>query len=1141
MTSSDRQLASKTLCRLFTGQELHRLATDVDPEFADLLPGATAPLATIVEGLVEALKSRPGWIEDFLKIVRRERPPANRHEALATQLRAIATSSASDLEARYRKVLCEGLDRVPFAGLKDARRAPHVRVHKLFVPLDFRFAEPGTPATPDAKELRQQVVGRLLEEEAVVIGEPTFSTKWLTSVIRSGLDSALGRLSTKRNLSPRPGVPTTTPTRFVILGPPGSGKSLLSRVLTLALAQGSDNETSSNLPLYLPLRELRATETRDTTKPLADILFQRFERYYVTPTRTWFDKLLQEGRAVVILDGLDELGHDATRVAMCQRVRELCAAFEQLKVIVTSRVAGYNVAPLDADAGFETFRIEPLSDSAIRKFCVNWSHVRNLDASRLLSAFRTNERIWGLVRTPLLATIAALVYTTYRELPTNISALYESLVGALLETWPRERDAVFERLSVVEQRELLELLSLLAQDARSDTGSGVLFKRNELTHFFTTALADLRGESRKSLKVTRDVEQWLEYLELATGLLIEETPNKFAFLHLSFIEYLAATRLSRCPPEAAARMIHERFERAPWQPTIALYLETTDREVLDAVFTEFCGPRTRFESLLFLLNLELEQARLCRQQLDQLLHMLAASKPALLVRNQVRRLAERTPDDGLLVRTLVRESLESGDAGAIQRVGAWLPWRGSQLAQLSEDACAKCLSGREDRHKLAPWLLGFGATHPLGRWAMTTTSPDEAIAWSREEAARSGRTLLDHLLTLLAESQPGTEHVAAALVLCFGEQTLRRLAPVVANESLGASVFVRPGTYSLPTWPRSRALSTGPTQSPHLTEFFVGEAWHQASHVEKPPSVLQHARWIQTSGINRRDDNSWFGSADELMWAGDLVNLMYVYDLHGSDWLSVQPESTGVLTHEHAALEFIEAWEDNVEAAEEEAEEEEEEFDYAGPATGPDSYIREELDSVLAKLTLEQRKQPFHFPAPSEAPEERTGPRVLAAFRKRSNDTAFEDFCELASRHVAELMLSMATSPGLDEATRVEYVELRQQARWLLENFDAIELWAAALDTPLMVGVELALAWIQSLTTWSWPATERWRGHFSQDAPEHWFARANWYIARALHEPTNAAHRAEVEAALRDGIEDSTLHPLARQLQRVWSLFDLPL
>jgi predicted NACHT family NTPase len=58
-------------------------------------------------------------------------------------------------------------------------------------------------------------------------------------------------------------------------------------------------------------------------------------------------KLLLTGRALMIFDGLDELLEPARRADVAARIERFCSEYPLARVLVTSRVVGYDQARLD--------------------------------------------------------------------------------------------------------------------------------------------------------------------------------------------------------------------------------------------------------------------------------------------------------------------------------------------------------------------------------------------------------------------------------------------------------------------------------------------------------------------------------------------------------------------------------------------------------------------------------------------------------------------------------------------------------------------------------------------------------------------------------------------------------------------------
>ena len=78
-----------------------------------------------------------------------------------------------------------------------------------------------------------------------------------------------------------------------------------------------------------------------------------------------------DGRAVVMFDGLDELFDPAQRDDTARRIAAFAAAYPQVRVIVTSRVIGYQRAVWDG-AGFGVHTLQDLDPDQIAGFVHRW-------------------------------------------------------------------------------------------------------------------------------------------------------------------------------------------------------------------------------------------------------------------------------------------------------------------------------------------------------------------------------------------------------------------------------------------------------------------------------------------------------------------------------------------------------------------------------------------------------------------------------------------------------------------------------------------------------------------------------------------------------------------------------------------------
>jgi len=352
--------------------------------------------------------------------------------------------------------------------------------------------------------------------------------------------------------------------RLVILGDPGAGKSTFLKYLALGLAEGWAEKKlgleAGLLPIILPVAAYADALRDEPELSLGEFLPRYFTAADLPGLAGLFDRALATGHALLLLDGLDEATFLADRERIVQRVEAFADRHAANRVVVTSRIVGYDQASLRGDEGppFAHFTLSPFGMDEIRLFARQWTlaYERQAgdtpeaarraeeEARRLTAAIEANASVRRLAANPLLLTIIALIHRQGTRLPEHRVKLYDLVVDTLLETWSRARrlDGQAVAIEPLAGGEALKVLPPLALWMHENRPSGTA-RRGEIEARIVENLVARRRESPE--RAAEGARHFLDLISRQTGLLLERGEGVFGFLHLTFQEYLAALEISK--------------------------------------------------------------------------------------------------------------------------------------------------------------------------------------------------------------------------------------------------------------------------------------------------------------------------------------------------------------------------------------------------------------------------------------------------------------------------------------------------------------------------------------------------------------------------------------------------------------------
>lgn len=345
---------------------------------------------------------------------------------------------------------------------------------------------------------------------------------------------------------------------LILLGDPGAGKTTFLKYLTLCLAMGEGQALGLGirLPILLPLSAYANALAEK------DISLDRFipgyyrDRGIDLPLAPMLAEALAQGRALLLLDGLDEVKEMGQRSLVVERVIDFFTMQQRCgnKFILTSRIVGYREVRPNT-AGLIECTLVDFEAEEIKTFISKWTgaleraaqgdtQVAVQEAAReeaeLWAAVQRNAGVRRLAANPLLLTILALMKRQGISLPERRVELYQKYVETLLNTWNLARGlgrSAAPDLDVVEALKVLAPLALWMSQA--SPGIGLVKReamRRQLVRIYS--LRHVPDPEQATQRFLQDVREY-------ASLLLERGPGEYGFIHLTFQEYLAAVALAQ--------------------------------------------------------------------------------------------------------------------------------------------------------------------------------------------------------------------------------------------------------------------------------------------------------------------------------------------------------------------------------------------------------------------------------------------------------------------------------------------------------------------------------------------------------------------------------------------------------------------
>jgi formylglycine-generating enzyme required for sulfatase activity/tetratricopeptide (TPR) repeat protein len=382
--------------------------------------------------------------------------------------------------------------------------------------------------------------------------------------------------------------------RLLITGPAGSGKTTLLQWETVRCCEeeeilkvgsgwyvgesvtiGQKNPWCGLIPFFIRLRRLVRHGGDFPAFPNEnDWISLSIPHLNLKPPSDWLDSVLTDGRALLILDGLDELPPNKRPKFWKELNNLVTRRYPNLRFRISSRLFPHKGEkapqwnpPKEPKTGNEipTVEVLPLSPSKIDELIDQWyeaaieaepTKAAREKTRRELKGYPESlkqklqeprfRRILEMAETPFLCAAICLINRYKRKLiPEERNELYKLLIEALISLRDKEREI---RISFpyddIKVETLVRVHSHLALDMMTSVNAKDLTSTSYLIEAGKDDVLKWIDDCIKetpALKGNSDAQSLLEYILVRCGLLREPVNERYDFRHRGIQEYLAGS------------------------------------------------------------------------------------------------------------------------------------------------------------------------------------------------------------------------------------------------------------------------------------------------------------------------------------------------------------------------------------------------------------------------------------------------------------------------------------------------------------------------------------------------------------------------------------------------------------------------
>lgn len=371
------------------------------------------------------------------------------------------------------------------------------------------------------------------------------------------------------------------PTHFYILGKPGAGKTTFLKYITM---QAARNQVIDRIPIFVSLYEW----THNKNEDLFDFIVSRFAVCHVPEAAPFVKLLLEEGRALLLFDGLDEVRYEGRkRDRLTHRLQDFVRQYDRCQYLITCRIAASEYI----FQGFQTVEVADFTPEQIASYAAKWFGRDTATYEFFMQELQKPEQkgVYELCNTPILLSLVCLAFANDRAFPPTHAELYEDALDMLLRRWDASRqiardtlhpdEKIYRELSTWRKKELFARIAM-----RTFQKGEFFFRRRHLEGWITEYLGTL-----PNIKAIADIDGQivLKAIEAQHSILVERAKDIYSFSHLTFQEYFTAHYLKQNQASGVVtRLTTEHVSDPRWREIFLLTASLLSEESANDFFHE---------------------------------------------------------------------------------------------------------------------------------------------------------------------------------------------------------------------------------------------------------------------------------------------------------------------------------------------------------------------------------------------------------------------------------------------------------------------------------------------------------------------------------------------------------------------------